>query len=232
MRPRISVVLPTKEEEGAFSTIASLKRMFPSGLEIIVIDKSSKQFFSRIKRTGVRVFRQRSSGVENAMIEGLRKASGSVIASVDADGTHELSGITRGIKLIEAGQADLVLGNRMDGLERGSMSGYLRFGNAALSSIFNLLYGQDIHDVLTGMLIMDRKALDAVKRINPEGSPIAFFQVQIARRGFRLGEVRIRYSKRRYGKSRLAKSKFLYGISTALYMIKERIASLPAGQHK
>ncbi len=223
MRPRISVVLPTKEEEGAFSTIASLKRMFPSGLEIIVIDKSGREFFGRIKKTGVRVFRQRSNGVENAMIEGLRKSRGSVIASVDADGTHELSGVERGMRLIEAGRADLVLGNRMGGLEQGSMSGYLRFGNAVLSWIFNLLYGQSIHDVLTGMLIMDRKALDAVKGINPEGNPIAFFQVQIAKRGFRLGEVRIKYSKRRYGKSRLAKSKFLYGISTALYMVRERL---------
>lgn len=224
MTPRISVVLPTKEEEGAFGTIASLRKMFPDGLEIIVIDKSSNGFFDRISRTGVKVYRQRSNGVENAMIEGLRKSHGRIIASLDADGTHELSGVKRGAALIERGEADLVLGNRMGSLDDGSMSGYLRFGNALLSWVFSLIYGQDIHDVLTGMLVMDRKALDAVKDIDPSGSPIAFFQVQIAKRGFKLDEIPIKYSKRKYGASRLTKSKFMYGISTALYMLRERLS--------
>ncbi len=222
MKPSISVVLPTKEERAAFETISNLRKLLPVGLEIIVVDKSDNEFFLKIKKTGVRAFKQHSKGVENAMIEGLRKATGEVIVSLDADGTHGLEGIKRGMAMINRGEADLVLGNRMDGLDPGSMGGYLKFGNTALSFIYNIIYGQHVHDLLTGMLIMDREALDAVKNVQPGGNPIAFFQVQIAKRGFKVEEVPIKYHKRRYGNSRLTKSKFMYGLSTAIYMLKNR----------
>jgi len=216
----VSVLLPTKEEEGAFAVIKGLKKIFGSRAEIIVIDKSSEAYRKKIKKLGVVLVKQTTKGVENGLIEGFRYAHANILATVDADGTHSLDGIAKGVKLIKEGGADLVLGNRMNNLEKGSMSGYLRFGNWGLSLMYNIFYGQNIHDILTGMQIMSRRAYEKVKIIRVFDMPIAFFQIEIARQGYRVGEVNIKYTERKFGESKLAKSKLMYGLKTGAQMVR------------
>ena len=219
MKAEISIVLPTKEEEGAFLVIDRLKKMFGSRAEIIVVDKSGDTYRRKMAKTGVRLLKQTDKGVENGMIFGLKHATGGILASVDADGTHDLEGIRSAMKLIRAGRADLVMGNRMAGLTAGAMSGYLQFGNMALSALYNMIYGQNVHDVLTGMIVMDRKAYESVKNVRHFEMPIAFFQIEIAKKGFKVGEVPIKYTERKFGVSKLAKSKLVYGLKTGWQFI-------------
>jgi len=209
----VSIVLPTKEEEGAFAVIKELKREFGSKAEIIVVDKSSEEYRKKIKKLGVVLVKQTTRGVENGLIEGFRHAHADILATVDADGTHALDGISKGMKLIKNGEVDLVLGNRMNNLVGGSMSAYLKFGNWGLSLMYNIFYGQHIHDILTGMQIMSRRAYEKVKNIRIYEMPIAFFQIEIARQGYKVGEVEIKYTERKFGESKLAKSKLMYGLT-------------------
>ena len=220
MRPKLSVVLPTKDEEGVFDTIDSLRKRFGKDIELIVVDKSGPEFRERVRKTGVKLLVQKSRGVENAMIQGLSSARGDIIVSLDADGTHDISGISDGIRLIRQGKADLVLGNRLDGVEEGAMTAYLRFGNAMLSHIYNVFYRQHIHDLLTGLLVMRRSSFEKVKDRRPFEMPIAFCQIELARDGCKIEEVPIKYYKRKYGASRLTKSKFFYGFSTAWRIVR------------
>jgi glycosyltransferase involved in cell wall biosynthesis len=220
MKPEVSIVLPTKEEEGVFSVIKELRELFGSKAEIIVVDKSSSAYRSKVKKTGVKVIPQRDIGVENGILEGLRYASADILATIDADGTHELAGIKRGVQLVKQGKADYVLGNRMGNIDSGAMSAYLRFGNSCLSMIYNVFYKQNIHDVLTGMQVMSRKAYEEVKNIRPFKIQIVFFQTEVARLGYKVHEVPIRYTERKLGVSKLAKSKLMYGFKTADHIIR------------
>jgi dolichol-phosphate hexosyltransferase len=222
MKPEISIILPTKEEEGAFGVIKELKKMFGNNAEIIVVDKSGDSYFNRIRKTGVTVVRQKSKGVENGLLEGFKHAHADVLATVDADGTHELSGIKRGFKLVKEDKADLVLGNRMAETEPGAMNPYLWFGNTALSVIYDIFYLKAVRDVLTGMQIMKRECYEKVKNARKFDTQILYFQIEIAKLGYRIVEIPIKYYKRRHGESKLAKSKFLYGFGTAAQIIRRR----------
>jgi glycosyltransferase involved in cell wall biosynthesis len=219
--PGISVVIPTIEEESLFGLVERLRHALGKGIEIIIVDKSSSAYYERLKSTGATIIRQKDRGVESAIMQGLRRARGDVLASIDADETHDISGLVEGVKLVESGKADLVLGNRMSGLESGSMDTYIRVGNSALSWIFSRLYKTDIHDVMTGLFVMKREAFDGIRGVEPYRAGIAFFAIELARLGYRVREVNIKYYKRRHGKSKLTRSKLAYGVNVASHLIRQ-----------
>ncbi len=215
-KPEISIVLPTKEEEGAFSLIEKLKGKFGSRAEIIVIDESGDEYYNKLKATGVRAIRQKSHGIENGILEAFSQANGVTLSTIDADGTHDPEGLALGLNAIKGGKADLVLGNRMASLQEGSMDSHLFIGNWMLTAMYNIFFKQHVHDVLTGLFVVDRKAYDAVKDVHPPFKmQHMFFQIELAKRGYRVAEVPINYYKRSYGKSKVAKSKFLFGFKMA-----------------
>ncbi len=220
MSDKISVVIPTIEEEAVFGIIKELKSTFKKRLELIIVDKSGSRYFNRLKSTGARVIRQKDSGVENAIMLGLRAAKGDIIASIDADGTHELGGIERAVKIVENGEADLVLGNRFGKLEKGAMSPHLVLGNKAISGVYSKMYKAKIHDVLTGLFVMNRRALESIRDIKPYRAGIAFFAIELAKRGFRVTEIPIHYYPRTSGESKLAKSKIVYGTQVTSHIIR------------
>lgn len=221
MRPRISVVIPTIEERSIFGLVRDIRRLLGRGTEVIIVDKSSRKYRRRLGSLGVKVIAQRDRGVENAIMMGLRAANGELLASIDADGTHGISGLASGARIVESGKADMVLGNRMGSLEQGSMGAYIIIGNAFLSKLFSILYRERVHDVLTGLFVMKREAFESIRDETPYRAGISFFAIELARRGYRLKEVDIRYYKRKYGKSKLTRSKLAYGVNVASHLIRQ-----------
>lgn len=219
--PEISLVVPTIEEESVFKLIKDARNLLGKDTEIIVVDKSSQEYKKRLLKTGVKVLNQKDRGVENAIMLGLRTAKGQILASTDADGTHSIDGLKKGFDLIKAGKADIVLGNRMNGLQEGSMEPYLRFGNMVLSSLFSIVYNTKVEDVLTGLFVMKKSAFQKIKNITPYRAGIAFFVIELAKRGYRVGEVDIKYYARKNGVSKLAKSKFAFGVGVASHILSK-----------
>lgn len=217
--PKISVIIPTINEASIFRIIKEIRKLLGSNTEIIIVDKSSDSYYKKLLKTGATVIRQRDSGVENAIMAGLKAANGTILASIDADGTHELNGITRGINLISEKKADMVLGNRLAGLSEGSMNLYLQAGNTILTNLFNVVYNTRIHDVLTGLFVMRRSAFEKIKHVKPYRAGIAFFAIELAKRGYKVDEIPIKYYPRQEGESKLAKSKFAYGVGVASHIL-------------
>ena len=222
MKYRVSVILPTIEEVTIFKVIREIHEQLGSGTEIIVVDKSSSAYHERLKKTGVRAIRQKDKGVARAIMLGMRSAKGDILASIDADGTHDVGGLPEAVKMVESGRADFVLGNRLNQLREGSMGPYLRFGNLALSAIFDAAYGARVHDVLTGLFVMKKSTFDNMSRVEPYSTGTAFFAAEAAKRGDRLGEVDIKYYPRAHGESKLAggSSKFFWGVRAAVQFLE------------
>ncbi len=218
-QPKVSVIIPTIEEESLFKMINDIRRLLGSDTEIIIVDKSGAAYYERLLKAGVTVLKQKDKGVENAIMLGLKHANGKLLASIDADGTHELTGIKRGIEMINRGEADLVLGNRLAGLSQGSMNPYLHTGNVILTKLFNVVYGTKIHDVLTGLFVMKGSAFEKIKNIAPYRAGIAFFAIELAKKGYRIDEVGIKYFMRKEGASKLARSKFAFGVGVASHIL-------------
>jgi len=220
-QPKVSVIIPTIEEESLFKIIRETRKLLGNDTEIIIVDKSSDEYFKRVQKTGVKVLKQKDRGVENAIMLGLRHANGKLLASIDADDTHELIGIKKGIELIGRGEADMVLGNRLSGLSEGSMNTYLQTGNLILTTLFNLSYHTNLHDVLTGLFVMKKSAFEEIKEIKPYRAGIAFFAIELAKKGYKIDEVNIKYFIRKEGTSKLARSKFAFGVGVASHILSK-----------
>lgn len=219
MKPEISIIIPTIEEEGVFKLIAHMRKEFRKP-EIIVVDKSSEAYRRRLAKIGVVLIRQESRGVENAVFEGLKMAHSDIIASIDGDGTHDPHSLLEGYRIIKSGKADMVMGNRLKSLHYGAMSFHQRFGNRFLSRLYRHMYGVNVHDFLVGMFVVSRKAFNSVKDIAPYRAGHAFFAIELAKKGYRIVEVPVEYYPRSEGESKLSRSKVLYGVGVASHMIR------------
>ena len=77
---------------------------------------------------------------------------------VDADLTYDFAEIPSFVRELDAG-AQLVVGNRMKGIQPGAMSRVSRVGNPILSGFLNMLYRTNAGDVHCGMRALRRDVL-------------------------------------------------------------------------
>ncbi|MGC8478716.1 MAG: glycosyltransferase family 2 protein [Candidatus Micrarchaeia archaeon] len=218
----VSVILPTIEEEGVFSLVKELRRLMPES-EIIIVDKSSPEYRKRLESTGAKIIYQESKGVEAATMEGFIAANGSILANLDADGTYSPEDLIKAINYLHEKHLDMVLGNRFhENTDSKAIRGYLSFGNKSINRIYKTMHGIDIHDGLTGIFVMTKKAFEAMKDAEPYRAGSLFFVLEIEKKGFtKIAEIPISYGLRPSGtKSKLAKSKLLYGLGVAGHIVR------------
>ena len=93
---------------------------------------------------------------------GLAVAHGDYILMADGDLTYDFAEAPRFLAELEAG-ADLVVGNRMRGIEPGAMPWHHRYvGNPMLSGLLNVFFNTGVNDAHCGMRALRRDALPAL----------------------------------------------------------------------
>ena len=111
---RVTVVIPTKDEEGLVGEIVDAVR--PYADEVLVIDGHSKDRTREIAAAhGARVTLDRGKGKGDALRLAFEVATGDIVVFIDADGSHEPKDIPAMVAPIAAGTADMVVGSRGKG---------------------------------------------------------------------------------------------------------------------
>ena len=112
--PRISVVIPTRDEEGLIGEIVDAVR--PYADEILVIDGHSRDRTREIAAAhGARVVLDHGKGKGEALRRAFEVATGDIVVFIDADGSHDPNDIPQLVAPIRQGQADLVIASRTRG---------------------------------------------------------------------------------------------------------------------
>lgn len=205
----ISVVIPVFNEELTVGNIIERLKVVMQKLgftyELIVVDDCSTDNSLEIsKRHGVKVFALKEhSGKGCALRVGFAKARGSIIATIDSDGSHRPEELPRLLAPVLKDKADLVIGSRY--LSR-TFSAARKF-NVAGVRIFNflikLLIGTSVSDSQSGYRVMKSKILVGISLKSREYEIESEMLVKIAKRGFRIMEVPINFEQRTYGTSNL-----------------------------
>ena len=160
---RVSVVIPCLDEAETITECVTAARavLEENGLagEVIVVDNGSTDGSGDLARAaGAVVVVERRRGYGSAYLAGLAAARGDYIVMVDADLTYDFREIPRFVHELEDG-AQLVVGNRMRGLQPGSMSRLSRLGNPLLSGFLNALHRTNVGDAHCGMRALRRGVL-------------------------------------------------------------------------
>ncbi|MGZ4316176.1 MAG: glycosyltransferase family 2 protein, partial [Gaiellaceae bacterium] len=161
--PRVSIVIPCLNEAQTIGECVSQVREVIGTLdlpaEIIVVDNGSSDGSGELARAaGARVIEEPRRGYGSAYLTGLAAARGDDIVMLDADLTYDAGEIPRFVSELESG-AELVMGDRMKGIEPGAMRRLNRLGNAILSGFLNLLFHTGVRDVHCGMRALRRAVL-------------------------------------------------------------------------
>lgn len=204
---RVSVVIPCLNEaeniEECVSRARAVLDEYAIAGEVIVVDNGSEDGSGDLARAaGASVVEEPRRGYGQAYLSGFEVASGDYIVMIDADLTYDFDEIPRFLDELDQG-AELVMGNRLRGVQPGAMSLMSRIGNPLLSGFLNLVYRTPIGDAHCGMRALRRDLLSTLD-LHSTGMEFASEMViRAARRGVRIAEIPIQLHPRG-GKSKLS----------------------------
>jgi glycosyltransferase involved in cell wall biosynthesis len=160
----VSVVIPCLNEAENIERCVSwaLTTLAEHGIpgEVVVADNDSDDGSAALAlAAGARVVHERRRGYGNAYMAGFAAARGRHIVMADADLTYDFGEIPRFLDVLESG-ADLVMGDRLDGIRPGAMPWLHQYiGNPILSGTLNLFFDTGVRDAHCGMRAFRRGKL-------------------------------------------------------------------------
>ena len=161
---KVSVVIPCLNEEASIRRCVAEARRAIGGQgwdgEVIVADNGSDDRSAQLaKEAGALVIQEPRRGYGSAYRAGFAAAQGDYIVMADADLTYDFGDIPRFVEKLDEG-ADLVMGDRMGGIQPGAMPWLHRYiGNPVLTGILNLFFRTGVRDAHCGMRAVRRSAL-------------------------------------------------------------------------
>lgn len=200
--PTLTVIMPTlDEEDGIGECIEMVKRGISKigvTTEIIISDSSTDRTPEIAREMGAIVVEPDKPGYGYAYRYAFNNARGDYIAIGDADTTYDFEDIPRLLNEIIDGNADIVMGSRLDGeIKPGAMPPlHQHIGNPLLTKFLNTFYGAGVSDAHSGFRIIDRQAL-AELNLNTTGMEFASEMIMEAgAQDMQIEEVPITYHER------------------------------------
>jgi len=164
--------------------------------EVLVVDTNSKDRTREIASSkGAIVVEEPRRGYGRAYKTGFEKATGEVVATLDADLTYPAADIPALVDMIDAKGLDFITTNRFARMEKGAMSAKHRFGNWVLSTTMRLLFRAKLKDSQSGMWVF-RKSILPKLVLESDGMAMSEELKAEAYRKVRSAEVPITYRPR------------------------------------
>ena len=200
---RVGVVIPARNEAAALPEV--LAAILPQVAEVVVVDTASTDGTPEIARSrGALVVEEPRRGYGRACLAGIAALSPAVdtVLFMDADAADRPEDLARLLAPIAAGEADLVIGARTMGVERGALTPQQVFGNALACRLIRLIWGVRYTD-LGPFRAIRRDALARLSMRDETWGWTVEMQVRAARLGLRVREVPVGY-RRRIGQSKIS----------------------------
>ncbi len=163
---RVTVVIPTKNEEGLIAEIIESAR--PHAAEILVVDGHSTDRTRVIAAAmGARVVLDAGLGKGEALRRSLVEARHDILVFIDADGSHDPRDIPHLVDPIRRGEAELVIASRTRGGSdelHGTAEQLLRYiGSQLIMLAINYRWQVRLTDSQNGFRALRRDAARALR---------------------------------------------------------------------
>jgi glycosyltransferase involved in cell wall biosynthesis len=167
MTPRVSVVIPAKNEAETVGTlVARLRQALPQAEVLVVDDGSTDGTGAAATAAGARVVRHPASRGNGAAIKtGARHATGELLAFMDADGQHAADHLPQLLAQIDAGY-DMAVGARAGHMHA---SVFRRLANWVYNTLATWITGVRIHDLTSGFRVARAEPFRSFLPLLPNG---------------------------------------------------------------
>lgn len=207
----LSVIVPTYREVENIpllvERLGAVREELAGGLELWLMDDDSKdgsaELVDKLALPWVRlVTRSADRGLSQAVLDGLCRASGEVLAVMDADLSHPPEALPIMLAHLQAG-AEFVVGSRF--VEGGTTDddwGVFRWLNSRIATLLAFPLTR-IKDPMSGFFMLRRATFESGHRFNPVGYKIGL-ELLIKCDCQKVTEVPIHFTDRQLGKSKLS----------------------------
>jgi dolichol-phosphate mannosyltransferase len=235
--PQLSVVVPTFNERDNVTVLyrrldATLKDI---AWEVVFVDDNSPDGTWEVVRglaekdSRVRCVRRIGRrGLSGACIEGILAASAPYAAVIDADLQHDETQLPKMAKLLQSGEAELVVGSRF--IEGGSADSFSK-GRAGISALATemakRLLKVEIADPMSGFFMIRRDRFEQLApKLSIQGFKILLDIVATAQGKLRTIEVPFTFGSRQHGESKLDSMVALDFVGLVLAKLTHDVVSL------
>lgn len=205
-RATVSVIIPCLDEEAAIGSCVSAALAHGVG-EVIVVDGGSKdRTVEMASGAGARIVIERRRGYGRAIMAGIEALSpcAEVVLFIDGDGSDRPEMIPAVLKPIERGEADFVLGSRLQGpRERGSLAPAQILAGHIAGALIRLRYGVRFTD-MSPFRAIHRDALNGLGMREETFGWNLEMQMRVAAAGLRIVEVPVGQRRRLGGVSKVS----------------------------
>ena len=156
--PKVAVLLPCYNESLTIEKVVKDFRAQLPDADIWVYDNNSTDGSGDLARAaGAKVRRVVQQGKGHVVRRMFQEIEADVYVMVDADDTYPADEVQKLIDPIVRGEADMVNGDRLSStyMTENKRPGH-NFGNTLMCTLIRLLWGQRVHDVLTGYRAFSR----------------------------------------------------------------------------
>lgn len=201
----VSVVIPAYNEEKNIEEMLLRTHSTMEGIgvpyEVLVVDDGStdRTRFLAERHKVTLVANGKNRGKGHALKMGFQKASGDIIVTIDADGSHHPEEIPKLLKPLSNG-VDIVTGSRFTGKQEiGSTKKLHLLGNSLFNLLIRILTKKSITDSQTGFRAFKRKVIEETKIVCDGYAIETELTVKTLRNGFVMQEEPITYARRKSG---------------------------------
>lgn len=199
----LDIVVPTLNEEANIDAlVVRLKKACPDARLIFVDNGSTDRTLEILEGHKVDIIRHEvDEGYGKSLLDGILAGSAEHIVTIDADLEYPPESIPDMVARLK--DHAVVYGSRFADAGDPGMGAFRNYGNRLVSIAFNILYGQSLTDLYTGIKAFRRSAVDG---LNFDCSGFVFvveFAAKLVRRGARIDELAVEYTLRRAGRRKM-----------------------------
>jgi glycosyltransferase involved in cell wall biosynthesis len=204
---RTTVIIAARNEGNVVVDVANAARAYCD--EVIIVDGHSTDGSpDRLRAEGFTVLQDNRRGKGDAVRVGIAAATGDILVTMDADGSHEPSQIRELVAPIERDEADLVIGCRMRGGSdefAGTWTMFVRlWGNNFLTQSINTRFRASLTDSQNGFRAIRAQGARLLALKEDRHTIELEMVLKALKRGFRVCQVPSHEYARRRGESSLS----------------------------
>ena len=217
-KPLIVACIPAFNEEKTIAKVVLLAQKHVD--RVVVCDDGSTDMTAEIaERLGAEVVRhERNLGYGAALMSLFRRArelGADVMVTLDGDGQHDPDHISRIVRPILNGEADVVAGSRF--VEGDETPGYRKVGIRLITSLTDRITSLGLRDAQCGFRAYGRRALNSIRLAEQGMGASTEILLKAEQNGLRVGEVPIRIG---YDAGSSTHNPLFHGVDVVLSTVK------------
>nr|WP_210286838.1 glycosyltransferase family 2 protein [Ancylobacter tetraedralis] len=155
--PRIAVIIPCYNEELTVgTTVSGFRRALPDATVYVCDNNSSDRTADLAREAGAEVMSELRQGKGHAMRRMFADVDADLYVLVDGDATYDPDAAPAMLERVIAENLDFLNGARIAEAQAAYRAGH-RFGNWALTSLVQFIFGRQFSDMLSGYKIFSRR---------------------------------------------------------------------------